>query len=151
VIEDEVVPTCKELGIGQIVWSPIAQGVLTGKYLPGQPLPEGSRATDDKGGADTIKRFLTDETLTRVQGLRPIADDLGLSMAQLAVAWVLANDNVSAALVGASRPEQVAENVKAAGVELTPEVLSRIDEALGDVVTRDASLVARSTPRRRAI
>ena len=150
-IEEEVVPTCKELGIGQIVWSPIAQGVLTGKYLPGEPLPEGTRATDDKGGADTIKRFLTDETLTRVQALKPIASDLGLSMAQLAVAWVLANDNVSAALVGASRPEQVAENVKAAGVELPPEVLTSIDDALGDIVTRDASLVARSTPKQRAI
>ena len=150
-IEEEVVPACKELGIGQIVWSPIAQGVLTGKYLPGEPLPEGSRATDDKGGSETIKRFLTDETLTRVQALKPIADDLGLTMAQLAVAWVLANDNVSAALVGASRPEQVAENVKAAGVELTAEVMTRIDDALGDVVTRDASQVARSTPRRRAI
>jgi aryl-alcohol dehydrogenase-like predicted oxidoreductase len=151
VIEDEVVPTCRELGIGQIVWSPIAQGVLTGKYQPGAPLPEGSRATDDKGGADMIKRFMNDETLTRVQDLKPVAADLGLSMAQLAVAWVLANDNVSAALVGASRPEQVAENVKAAGVKLTPEVLGRIDEALGDIVTRDASLVARSTPKRRAV
>jgi aryl-alcohol dehydrogenase-like predicted oxidoreductase len=125
--------------------------VLTGKYLPGQPLPEGSRATDDKGGADMIARFMNDETLTRVQALKPIAQDLGLTMAQLAVAWVLANDNVSAALVGASRPEQVAENVKAAGVELPPEVMARIDEALGDIVTRDASLVARSTPTRRAI
>jgi aryl-alcohol dehydrogenase-like predicted oxidoreductase len=98
-----------------------------------------------------IKRFLEDETLTRVQALRPIASDLGLSMAQLAVAWVLANDNVSAALVGASRPEQVAENVKAAGVVLPADVMTRIDEVLGDVVTRDASLVARSTPKRRAI
>jgi aryl-alcohol dehydrogenase-like predicted oxidoreductase len=150
-IEEEVVPACRELGIGQIVWSPIAQGVLTGKYLPGEPLPEGSRATDDKGGADMIKRFLEDETLTRVQALRPIASDLGLSMAQLAVAWVLANDNVSAALVGASRPEQVAENVKAAGAVLPADVMTRIDDVLGDVVTRDASLVARSTPKRRAI
>jgi aryl-alcohol dehydrogenase-like predicted oxidoreductase len=151
VIEDEVVPTCKELGIGQIVWSPIAQGVLTGKYLPGRPLPDGSRATDDKGGANMIKRFMNDETLTRVQLLRPMADELGLSMAQLAVAWVLHNDNVSAALVGASRPEQVAENVKAAGVSLPDEVVKRIDEALGDIVTRDPALVARSTPARRAI
>ncbi|MGQ0483246.1 MAG: aldo/keto reductase family protein [Pseudonocardia sp.] len=151
VIEDEVVPACEELGIGQIVWSPIAQGVLTGKYQPGRPLPEGSRATDDKGGADNVKRFLTDETLTRVQALAPIAADLGLSMAQLAVAWVLRNPNVSAALIGASRPEQVAENVKAAGVRIPDDVLARIDEALGDVVTRDPALVARSTPRGRAI
>ncbi len=151
VIEDEVVPTCEELGIGQIVWSPIAQGVLTGKYRPGQPLPEGSRATDDKGGADNVKRFLTDETLLRVQALAPIAADLGLSMAQLAVAWVLRNDNVSAALIGASRPEQVAENVQAAGVRIPDDAMARIDEALDDAVTRDPALVARSTPSRRAI
>ena len=151
IIEDEVVPTCEELGIGQIVWSPIAQGVLSGKYQPGRPLPEGSRATDDKGGADMIKRYMNDDTLTRVQDLQPIAADLGLSMAQLAIAWVLHNPNVSAALVGASRPEQVAENVKAAGVTLSPEILGRIDEALGDVVTRDPAMVARSTPRRRPI
>ncbi|NMD48065.1 MAG: aldo/keto reductase, partial [Propionibacterium sp.] len=94
VIEDEVVPTCRELGLSQVVWSPIAQGVLTGKYLPGQPVPEGSRATDDKGGKRTIGRFLDDAILQRVQNLKPIAADLGLSMAQLAVAWVLANDNV---------------------------------------------------------
>ena len=108
VIEAEVVPTCRELGISQIVWSPIAQGVLTGKYQPGQAPPAGSRATDEKGGADMIKRFMNDDVLTRVQALRPIADELGLTMAQLAVAWVLQNDNVAAAIVGASRPEQVA-------------------------------------------
>ena len=118
VIEAEVVPTCEELGIGQIVWSPIAQGVLTGKYLPGQPPPEGSRATDDKGGADMIERCMRDDVLDAVQRLKPLADDAGLTMAQLAVAWVLQNDNVAAAIVGASRPEQVAENVKAAGVTL---------------------------------
>ncbi len=115
VIEDEVVPTCRELGISQIVWSPIAQGVLSGKYKPGQAPPEGSRATDEKGGADMIKRFMKDDVLTRVQDLKPVADELDLTMAQLAVAWVLQNDNVAAALVGASRPEQVTENVKAAG------------------------------------
>jgi aryl-alcohol dehydrogenase-like predicted oxidoreductase len=151
VIEKEVVPTCVELGIGQIVWSPIAQGVLTGKYKPGQPLPDGSRATDEKGGADTITRFMNDETLTKVQDLQPVAGDLGLSMAQLAVAWVLQNQNVSAALVGASRPEQVAENAKAAGTTIPADAMARIDEVLGDVATRDASLVARSTPRRRPI
>jgi len=133
------------------VWSPIAQGVLTGKYQPGQPAPEGSRATDTKGGADMISRFMNDDVLTRVQGLRPIAGDLGLSMAALAVAWVLQNRNVSAALVGASRPEQVAENVKAAGVHIPDDAMKRIDEVLGDVVTRDPSIVARSTPRRRAV
>src|SRR6188768_3008267 len=94
VIEDEVVPTSKELGVSQIVWSPIAQGVLTGKYQPGQAPPEGSRATDEKGGADMIKRFMNDDVLTRVQGLKPIADEAGLTMAQLAVAWVLQNPNV---------------------------------------------------------
>src|SRR6185312_336341 len=101
VIEGEVVPTCRELGISQIVWSPIAQGVLTGKYRPGQQPPEGSRAADEKGGADMIKRFMNDDVLTRVQELEPIAKELDLTMAQLAVAWVLQNDNVAAALVGA--------------------------------------------------
>jgi aryl-alcohol dehydrogenase-like predicted oxidoreductase len=151
VIEDEVVPASRELGIGQIVWSPIAQGVLTGKYKPGQPAPAGSRATDDKGGANMIKRWLSDEVLTRVQQLEPIAGDLGLSMAQLAVAWVLQNDNVSAALVGASRPEQVAENVKAGGVKIPGDAMKRIDEVLGDVVTSDPAVVAKSTPTQRSI
>ncbi|MCW2523473.1 MAG: aldo/keto reductase [Frankiales bacterium] len=151
VIEPEVVPTCRELGVGQIVWSPIAQGVLSGKYLPGQPPPAGSRATDEKGGADMIKRFLNDDVLTRVQGLRPIAEGLGLSMAQLAVAWVLQNDNVSSALVGASRPEQVHENVKASGVKLESDVLAQIDDVLGDVVERDADKTAANSPRTRAV
>jgi aryl-alcohol dehydrogenase-like predicted oxidoreductase len=137
VIEAEVVPTCEELGIGQIVWSPIAQGALTGKYLPGQEAPAGSRATDDKGGSDMISRWLKDDVLERVQQLKPIADEAGLSLAQLAVAWVLQNPNVSSAIIGASRPEQVTENVKAAGVKLEAELLQRIDEVLGDVVERD--------------
>jgi voltage-dependent potassium channel beta subunit len=137
VIEAEVVPTSEELGVGQIVWSPIAQGVLTGKYKPGEDLPTGSRATDEKGGADMIKRFLDDDVLTRVQQLVPLAEEAGLSMAQLAVAWVLQNDNVSAAIVGASRPEQVVDNVGASGVVLEPELLKRIDEILGDRVERD--------------
>src|SRR6185312_10578873 len=110
---------------------------LSGKYLPGQPPPVGSRATDEKGGANFIKRFMSDDVLTRVQQLAPIAAELGLTTAQLAIAWVLQNDNVAAALVGASRPEQVAENVKAAGVRIPAEALTRIDEALGDVVERD--------------
>ncbi|URN02433.1 aldo/keto reductase family protein [Actinomadura madurae] len=147
VIEEEVVPLCEREGVGQIVWSPIAQGVLTGKYLPGRPLPEGSRATDDKGGADMIKRYLNDDLLTRVQNLKPVADDLGLSMAQLAIAWTLQNPNVSAAIVGASRPDQVADNVKAAGVKLEADVLKRIDDVLGDVVIRDPAKTA--SPRRR--
>jgi aryl-alcohol dehydrogenase-like predicted oxidoreductase len=151
VIEEEVVPTCAELGLGQIVWSPVAQGVLTGKYLPGQPLPEGTRATDDKGGADMVRRYLDDDLLTRVQALKPIAGDLGLSMAQLAVAWVLQNDNVSAAIIGASRPEQVAENAKAAGVRIPADALARVDEVLGDTVIRDPALVARTTPQQRPI
>ena len=140
VIEPEVVPTCRELGIGQIVWSPIAQGVLTGKYLPGQAPPPGSRATDDKGGADMISRWLEDDVLERVQQLRPIAEGIGLSLAQLAVAWVLQNDNVSAAIIGASRPEQVTENVKAAGVELDEATLRAIDDVVGPVVTSDPAL-----------
>ena len=149
VIEDQVVPASREEGLGQIVWSPVAQGVLTGKYLPGAPLPQGSRATDEKGGANTIKRFLTDDVLTRVQNLRPIADELGLTLAQLAVAWVLQNDNVSAAIIGASRPEQVAENAKASGVEIPAELMARIDEVLGDSVERDPALTAESSPATR--
>ncbi len=149
VIEGEVVPTCRELGLSQVVWSPIAQGVLTGKYLPGQPVPAGSRATDEKGGKRTISRFLDDTLLERVQRLKPIASDLGLSMAQLAVAWVLANDNVACAIVGASRPDQVADNAAAAGVKLSAETLAAIDDALGDVVVSDPALTKDSTPARR--
>ncbi|MGJ9422986.1 aldo/keto reductase family protein [Aeromicrobium sp. CF3.5] len=137
VIEDEVVPTSRELGIGQIVWSPIAQGVLTGKYKPGADLPAGSRATDEKGGADMISRFMDDDVLERVQRLTPVAEQAGLSLAQLAIAWVLANDNVSSAIIGASRPEQVTENVKAAGVTLDADAMAAIDEALGDIAERD--------------
>jgi aryl-alcohol dehydrogenase-like predicted oxidoreductase len=139
VIETEVVPTSEELGLGQIVWSPIGQGVLTGKYLPGQAPPAGSRATDEKGGSEFIKRYLNDDILERVQQLKPVADEAGLSLAQLAVAWVLQNDNVSAAIIGASRPEQVTENVKAAGVKLEPAALKRIDEIFDGVIERDPS------------
>ncbi len=149
VIEDEVVPTSRELGVSQIVWSPIAQGVLTGKYQPGQAPPEGSRATDEKGGADMIKRFMRDDVLQRVQGLQPVAEKLELSMAQLAVAWVLQNDNVATALVGASRPEQVTENVKAAGVTIPGELMTEIDDVLGDVVERDATKTAETAPKKR--
>jgi aryl-alcohol dehydrogenase-like predicted oxidoreductase len=146
VIEPEVVPACEDLGISQIVWSPIAQGVLTGKYLPGQAPPAGSRATDENGGANFIQRLMGDDILNAVQGLKPIAEQVDLTLAQLAVAWVLQNPNVASALVGASRPEQVVENVKAAGVKLPAEVMTQIDEVLGDVVERDASLTARNAP-----
>ncbi|MFJ2247701.1 aldo/keto reductase family protein [Streptomyces sp. NPDC087862] len=142
VIEGEVVPASAELGIGQIVWSPIAQGALTGKYKPGAPLPAGSRATDDKGGANMVARWLRDDVLERVQRLRPLADSAGLSLAQLAVAWVLQNTNVSAAIIGASRPEQVTENVGAAGVTLDAELLKGIDDILDPVVERDPGLTA---------
>ncbi|MCW2593627.1 MAG: aldo/keto reductase [Mycobacterium sp.] len=148
VIEEEIVPTSRELGISQIVWSPIAQGVLTGKYQPGQPPPAGSRATDESG-ANFIQRFMTDDVLTRVQALRPIAESLDLTLAQLAVAWVLQNDNVASALIGASRPEQVAENVKASGVQLPAEAMARIDEALGDAVERDGAKTAANAPTAR--
>ena len=151
VIEDQVVPTCRDLGLSQIVWSPMAQGVLSGKYQPGQAPPEGSRATDEKGGADMIKRFLNDDILTRVQKLRPVADELDLTMAQLAIAWVLQNDNVAAALVGASRPEQVSENVKAAGVQIPDELMTKIDDALGDAAESDAGKTAEQTPRTRVV
>ena len=149
VIEDKVVPTSDELGVSQIVWSPIAQGVLTGKYKPGAELPEGSRATDEKGGADMIKRFLNDETLTAVQRLQPIADGLDVTMAQLAVAWVLTNDNVAGAIVGASRPEQVQSNVQASGLKLDADVLKAIDEALGDLPETDPAQT--KSPARRVV
>jgi aryl-alcohol dehydrogenase-like predicted oxidoreductase len=137
VIEAEVVPTCEEVGMGQIVWSPIAQGVLTGKYVPGEEPPAGSRATDEKSGANFIKRFLNDDVLTRVQRLKPIAEQAGLTLAQLAVAWTLQNPNVSSAIVGATRPEQLEDNVKAAGVRLDTALLKAIDEVLGDTIERD--------------
>jgi aryl-alcohol dehydrogenase-like predicted oxidoreductase len=140
VIEPQVVPASEREGLSQIVFSPIAQGVLTGKYKPGQPLPEGSRATDDKGGANMVKRFLNDDILERVQKLEPLAGEAGLSLAQLAVAWVLQNPNVASAIIGASRPEQVHENVKAAGVKLEPELMTAIDEALLGVVEGDPTL-----------
>jgi aryl-alcohol dehydrogenase-like predicted oxidoreductase len=150
VIEPEVVPASQELGISQLVFSPIAQGVLTGKYLPGQQAPAGSRATDEKGGgAQFVRRFLRDDLLTRVQELRPIAAELDLSLAQLAVAWVLQNENVASAIVGASRPEQVAENVAAAGVVIPLPLLERIDEVLEGSIERDPARTAANAPSRR--
>jgi aryl-alcohol dehydrogenase-like predicted oxidoreductase len=140
VIEPEVVPTCRELGISQVVFSPIEQGILTGKYKPGEPVPEGSRATDEAGGgANFIRGLLTDETLTRVQLLAPLAEAEGLTMAQLAVAWVLSNDNVASAITGGSRAEQVKANATAAGKKLSPETLTGIDDALGDAIQREVT------------
>jgi aryl-alcohol dehydrogenase-like predicted oxidoreductase len=137
VIEAEVVPACEELGLSQVVWSPIGQGALTGKYLPGQAPPAGSRATDASGGADMIKRWLQDDVLTAVQNLAPLADQAGLSLAQLAVAWTLQNPNVATAIIGASRPEQVTENAKAAGVVLEDDLMKAIDDVLDGLVERD--------------
>ncbi len=146
VIEAEVVPTSVELGLGQIVWSPIAQGILTGKYLPGQPPPAGSRATDPINGHFT-ERLRTDDILTRVQGLKPLAEQAGLTMAQLAVAWVLQHDFISSAIIGATRPEQVTGNVAASGVTLEADLMSAIDGVLGDVVVRDPRLTVSPDPR----
>lgn len=137
VIEAEVVPTSEELGLSQIVWSPMAQGVLSGKYHPGKPAPEGSRATDAKGGARMIERWMSDEVLTGVQQLKPIAEEAGLTMAQLSIAWVLQNKNVASAIMGASRPEQIAGNVAAAGVKLDPAIMDKIDAAIGSLAERD--------------
>ena len=151
VIEGKVVPTSEELGISQIVWSPMAQGVLSGKYLPGQPVPGGSRATDMQGGAQFIQRFLEDDVLTAVQRLKPIADEVGLSMPQLAIAWVLQNPNVAAALVGASRPEQIASNVAASGVKLDADTMAAIDAAVGDVAVTDPALTDDVSPKSRLV
>lgn len=139
VIEEEVVPTCETNGIGQVVWSPMAQGVLSGKYKPGQPPPEGSRATDQQG-ASFIKRLMADEILEAVADLQPIAGDNGMSMSQLALAWVLQNPAVSAAIIGATRPDQIQHNVKASGVTLDEDTLHAIDDVLGAVVVRDPGL-----------
>ncbi|HVK24368.1 MAG TPA: aldo/keto reductase family protein [Actinokineospora sp.] len=137
IIEEQVVPACEREGISQIVWSPIAQGVLTGKYKPGAEAPAGSRATDESGGKNMIAHWLRDDVLTAVQNLEPLAKEADLTLAQLAVAWVLQNPNVASAIVGASRPEQVAENVKAAGVKLDADLMTKIDEALEGVIERD--------------
>jgi aryl-alcohol dehydrogenase-like predicted oxidoreductase len=146
VIESQVVPASDAEGLGQIVWSPLAQGVLTGKYLPGKPPPAGSRATDPNGSR-FMTRLLSDDVLTRVQQLQPLAKEAGLTMAQLAIAWVLQNKSVSSAIIGATRPEQVHDNVKAAGVKLEAELLRRIDTVLGPVVQKDPALTE-SPPQR---
>jgi len=132
--ESEVIPLCAANGISQIVWSPLAQGALTGKYKPGESPPSGSRAaSQDMGWA--MDRFRDDDVLEAVQRLQPIADGLGITMAQLALAWVLRESNVASAIVGASRPEQVEDNAAASGVELDDATLRAIDEAVGSVVS----------------
>lgn len=146
VIEPEIVPACEELGISQVCWSPLAQGVLTGKYDGGRAVPPSSRFSSD-GGLKTEHRFMQPEVLERVEKLKPIAADLGVPLATLAVAWVLANPNVAAAIVGASRPEQLDDTVKAAGLVLPQEILDLIDGALGDVVEYDPTKVE-SFPQR---
>ncbi|TDD88054.1 aldo/keto reductase [Saccharopolyspora karakumensis] len=149
VIEGEVVPASRELGIGQIVFSPIAQGVLTGKYRPGAEPPAGSRATDERGST-FVARYLRDEVLDRVQQLKPLAEEAGLSLAQLAVAWVLQNDNVSAAIIGASRPEQVSENAVAAGVQLDGELVAKMNDVLAPVAVTDPGKTAENAPKSRS-
>ena len=149
VIEDEVIPASTELGLGQIVFSPMAQGVLSGKYLPGAEPPAGSRATDGKGGKDMISRWMRPEVLTAVQGLRPVAEEAGLTMPQLAIAWVLQNPAISAAIVGASRPEQLRDTVAASGVTLDESIMTAIDAALGDVVMRDPARTYTVSPNPR--
>jgi 1-deoxyxylulose-5-phosphate synthase len=133
--EAQLIPLCERERISQIVWSPLAQGVLTGKYLPGQPPPAGTRATSESMSG-FIDRLIAPPVLEAVQRLRPVADAAGLSMPQLALAWVLRQSNVASAIVGATRPEQVHANASASGIELDGETLAAIDVALGDVVVR---------------
>ena len=130
-----MIPLCAANGISQIVWSPLAQGVLTGKYRPGEPPPTDSRANSDEMGG-FVGRFLRPEVLEAVDRLRPIADGLGITLAQLALAWILREPNVASAIVGATRPEQVAANAGASGIDLDAATLAAIDAALGDVFTR---------------
>ena len=130
--EEEVFPLCAEHGISQIVWSPLAQGVLTGKYEPDSPPPEDSRASSEEMGA-FVEAWLRDETLEAVQRLRPVAAEAGLTMPQLALAWCLRREELASVIIGASRPEQVQQNVTASGVQLSSDVLEAVEEALGDV------------------
>jgi 1-deoxyxylulose-5-phosphate synthase len=128
--EREIFPLCKAEGISQIVWSPLAQGALTGKYKPGAPPPEGSRATSRQMGS-MMSNWLEEDVLETVQRLVPVSERLGLTMAQLALAWVLREENVASAIVGASRPEQVRDNASASGIELDAATLAEIDSILG--------------------
>jgi 1-deoxyxylulose-5-phosphate synthase len=140
--ESDVIPASRELGISQIVWSPLGQGILTGKYRPGEPPPGDSRAAHERMSY-FMDRARDDTLLERVQRLQPIADELGLSTAQLALAWVLREDNVASAIIGATRPEQVSDNAAASGVELDAATLEQIDEILGDSVSWDEPASAR--------
>jgi aryl-alcohol dehydrogenase-like predicted oxidoreductase len=146
VIESEVIPMCAKEGISQIVWSPMAQGVLTGKYLPGQKAPIGSRARD-KAGSAMISRWMRDEVLETVQKLQPIADSVDLTMGQLALAWALQNKNVASVIMGATKPSQVKDNVKASGVKLEPATMRAIDEALGSLPERNPEKTVSPNPR----
>ncbi|MFM7950335.1 MAG: aldo/keto reductase family protein [Acidimicrobiaceae bacterium] len=137
VIEQEVIPASQDAGMSQIVWSPMAQGILSGKYLPGQPPPAGSRATDELSGKNFIARWMNDDVLTRVQKLKPIAEKAGITMAQMSIAWTLQNKNVASAIVGATRPEQLDDNVKAAGVVLDADTLKAIDKVLDGAIISD--------------
>jgi aryl-alcohol dehydrogenase-like predicted oxidoreductase len=137
VIEQEVIPASQDEGMSQIVWSPMAQGILSGKYLPGQPPPAGSRATDELSGKNFIARWMNDDVLTKVQLLKPIAQQAGISMAQMSIAWVLQNKNVATAIVGATRPDQLDDNVKAAGIVLDAETLKAIDKVLDGIIISD--------------
>jgi aryl-alcohol dehydrogenase-like predicted oxidoreductase len=134
--EAEVFDLCRENGISQIVWSPLGQGVLTGKYKPGEEPPPGSRATSDEMGV-AIGRYMDDRVLEAVQRLVPIAEGAGLTLVQLALAWVLRREELASAIIGASRREQVHDNASASGIELSDDVLEAIDEALGDVMVRE--------------
>jgi aryl-alcohol dehydrogenase-like predicted oxidoreductase len=145
VIESEVVPLCQREGIGQIVWSPMAQGVLTGKYLPGKKAPVGSRARHKSGNFMT--GWLREEVLVAVQNLKPIAESLDLTIGQLALAWALQNPNVSSVIMGATKPSQVKENVKASGIKLEPSVMKAIDVALGNLPERDPAKTQSPNPR----
>lgn len=147
VVEPEIIPASEELGISQNVWSPLAQGVLTGKYSAGKDAPSDSRATDQNGGKDTMARWLGDDVLSRVQRLQPLAASAGIPLGTLALAWVLQNPNVSTAIIGASKPEQIKENAKAAGLTLEDALLKEIDEILEPVIQRDPRKVDRCHSR----
>lgn len=136
VIEAEVIPMSESLGVSQIVWSPMAQGVLTGKYLPGQPLPAGSRGADEKAGSQ-MGKLLTDDVLTKVQELRPLAEECGATMAQFSLAWTLKNPNVTSAIVGATKPEQITSNIGALEIEISDDVMRRAAEILQPVAVFD--------------
>jgi aryl-alcohol dehydrogenase-like predicted oxidoreductase len=142
--EADVFPLCEANGIKQIVWSPLAQGVLTGKYQPGAPVPTDSRAASEAMNF-AMDRLMDDDVLEAVQRLRPIADGAGLTLHEMALAWVLRRDEVAAAIVGASRADQVHANAAASGVQLSPDVLEAIDEALGDVPVTGHTLAPLAT------